>query len=134
MCQVGESSKLAGRGKIGRKGIGFKSVFQISDRPVVLSPPFQFCFDTVAQGIFGYIVPSWVDEPEEHVPEAHHPLLRRLFPVGGNASNSGTLLVCPFSARVRGADLMRDHGFDGLALAFLKNLEKITFVASSGSS
>ena len=35
MCQVGESSKVAGSGKIGRKGIGFKSVFQISDRPVV---------------------------------------------------------------------------------------------------
>ena len=35
MCQVGESSKVAGSGKIGRKGIGFKSVFQICDRPVV---------------------------------------------------------------------------------------------------
>ena len=41
LCQVGESSKAAGSGKIGRKGIGFKSVFQICDRPVVLSPPFQ---------------------------------------------------------------------------------------------
>ena len=30
MCQVGESSKRAGSGKIGRKGIGFKSVFQVS--------------------------------------------------------------------------------------------------------
>ena len=31
MCQVGESSKQAGSGKIGRKGIGFKSTFQITD-------------------------------------------------------------------------------------------------------
>jgi hypothetical protein len=44
--KVGASSKAAGSGKIGRKGIGFKSVFQITDRPVVISPPFQFCFDT----------------------------------------------------------------------------------------
>ena len=29
MCQVGESSKAPGSGKIGRKGIGFKSVFQV---------------------------------------------------------------------------------------------------------
>ena len=41
MCQVGESSKHAGSGKIGRKGIGFKSVFQVTDKPLVLSPPFQ---------------------------------------------------------------------------------------------
>ena len=31
MCQVGESSKLAGSGKIGRKGIGFKAVFAVAD-------------------------------------------------------------------------------------------------------
>lgn len=30
MSQVGESTKAAGSGKIGRKGIGFKSVFQIT--------------------------------------------------------------------------------------------------------
>ena len=162
MCQVGESSKLAGSGKIGRKGIGFKSVFQISDQPVVLSPPFQFCFDTLERGIFGYIVPSWVDDPEEHVPARHRTLLRRLLgqeagqedrssPVSnlggsilrrllgsnGRASPTvaatGTLLVCPLAARVKGLDLMRDVNFDGLALAFLKNLEKISFASSSSA-
>ena len=53
MCQVGESSKLAGSGKIGRKGIGFKAVFQITDKPLIVSPPFRFCFDTPARGTFG---------------------------------------------------------------------------------
>jgi hypothetical protein len=52
MCQVGESSKLAGSGKIGRKGIGFKAVFQITDKPLIVSPPFRFCFDTPARGTF----------------------------------------------------------------------------------
>jgi hypothetical protein len=35
MCQVGESSKAAGSGKIGRKGIGFKSVFRVTHTPQV---------------------------------------------------------------------------------------------------
>ena len=86
MCQVGESSKHAGSGKIGRKGIGFKSVFQVSDCPVVISPPFQFCFNTAARGIFGYIVPSWVDAPTEHVPPRHHARLRRLCAAEGDGA------------------------------------------------
>jgi hypothetical protein len=134
---VGASSKAAGSGKIGRKGIGFKSVFQVSDRPMVVSPPFQFCFDTAANGVFGYIVPSWVGSPAERLPhERHRRFLRRLFPSSSGdaaaeaaASDTGTLLVCPMAARVKGLDLMKDLNFDGLALAFLKNLEKITFAS-----
>ena len=53
---------------------------QVTDCPVVISPPFQFCFNTAARGIFGYIVPSWVDAPTEHVPPRHHARLRRLCP------------------------------------------------------
>ncbi len=143
---MGESSKQAGSGKIGRKGIGFKSVFQITDCPLVVSPPFSFCFDTAARGIFGYIVPSFVEQPERHVPPRHHALLRRVRrrdedgahadddddpSGGGGGGGGGTLLVCPLAARVRGAELLRDFGFDGLSLAFLKNLQKITLVSSS---
>jgi hypothetical protein len=156
LCQVGASSKLPGSNKIGRKGIGFKSVFQICDRPVILSPPFQFCFDTAKHGVFGYIVPSWVDYPDKHVPTRHRALLRRLFPNSGGgpaaAANDdghaadhgggfaastappGTLLVCPMAPRVRGLDLMRDLNFDGLCLAFLKNLDQVTFMRRSGGS
>ena len=132
MCQVGESSKAPGSGKIGRKGIGFKSVFQICDRPFVLSPPFQFCFDTERHGVFGYIVPSWVDNPEDLVPQQHRHHLKRIF-TSEALSATGTLLVCPMAPRVRGLDLLRDLAFDGLSLAFLKNLEKISFVSSVGT-
>ena len=86
-------------------------------------------------------MPSWVEDPvEAHVPSRHHALLRRLFPEGGEGGGggrpsravaaTGTLLVCPMAPRVRGLDLMKDLRFDGLSLAFLKNLEKISFVSS----
>lgn len=130
MCQVGESSKAAGSGKIGRKGIGFKSVFQVSDQPLVVSPPFQFCFDTVKHEVFGYIVPTWIVDPKALVPQQHQHLLRRVCPAG----RSGTLLVCPIARRVRGLDLMKDLSFDGLSLAFLKNLQKISFRSTLASS
>eukprot|EP01048_Picozoa_sp_COSAG05_P020428 COSAG05_NODE_3465_length_2043_cov_1.729424_1_plen_640_part_00 len=95
----------------------------------------QFCFDTVKHDVFGYIVPSWVESPVDHVPRRHQALLHRLFAgevptTAGGVSTTGTLLVCPIATRVKGLDLMRDLSFDGLSLAFLKNLEKISFVSS----
>jgi hypothetical protein len=81
------------------------------------------------------VVPSWVDKPVDHVPPRHHTLLGRLWNGDGGstpeAASSGTLLVCPLAARIRGADIMRNLSFDGLALAFLRNLQKISFVSSA---
>ena len=82
MCQVGESSKLAGSGKIGRKGIGFKSVFQVTDGPVVVSPPFQFRFDAAARGVFGFVAPSWIERPSGMK-------LRPLSSLSGSSSRRG---------------------------------------------
>eukprot|EP01052_Picozoa_sp_SAG31_P010182 SAG31_NODE_549_length_14219_cov_5.808188_2_plen_1616_part_00 len=48
-------------GRIGRKGIGFKSVFMISDQPHICSGGFSFRFDTLRHGNFGCIVPEWIE-------------------------------------------------------------------------
>ena len=45
----------------GQKGIGFKSVFRVTDRPEVHSNGFHICFDVRTQNI-GYILPQWTDE------------------------------------------------------------------------
>ncbi len=49
---------------LGQKGIGFKSVFRVTDRPEVHSNGFHICFD-VNSGPMGYILPHWIGEPED---------------------------------------------------------------------
>ncbi len=64
LSSVGNSTKKKGTnsGHIGEKGIGFKSVFRVTDEPHIFSGPFQFKFrkPTEAEPL-GYILPHWVD-------------------------------------------------------------------------
>lgn len=64
LCDISASSKTrVGPGEaIGCKGIGFKSVFTVSDRPHVLSRGFTFVFDVLGPlGKLGYVTPTWLD-------------------------------------------------------------------------
>jgi hypothetical protein len=58
LCDVGSSTKQLRSGAIGRKGIGFKSVFMVTDQPHILSNGFRFCFDSSGDG--GLLQPHWV--------------------------------------------------------------------------
>ncbi|GAU26215.1 hypothetical protein TSUD_354370 [Trifolium subterraneum] len=66
LCSVGRSTKKGNRssGYIGEKGIGFKSVFLISDQPYIFSNGYQIRFNErpCPHCSLGYIVPEWVDE------------------------------------------------------------------------
>ncbi|ESO85046.1 hypothetical protein LOTGIDRAFT_131097, partial [Lottia gigantea] len=65
ICDVGRSTKGKHKyGYIGQKGIGFKSVFRITDRPEIHSNGYHFCFD-VKSGPMGYIMPHWVETEDE---------------------------------------------------------------------
>ena len=57
---------------VGQKGIGFKSVFRITDRPEVHSNGYHICFDA-KNGPIGLILPQWVKEKDlkEGVHEIH---------------------------------------------------------------
>lgn len=61
LCDVGNSTKAKRDGFIGEKGIGFKSVFAVSDRPEIHSNGFHFRFDSSGEGRLGYVVPQWID-------------------------------------------------------------------------
>ena len=61
ICDVGKSTKDRSRsGYIGQKGIGFKSVFRVTEQPEVHSRGFHIKFDTQS-GPIGYILPQWVE-------------------------------------------------------------------------
>ena len=62
LCDAGNSSKRGREGRIGRKGIGFKSVFNLSDTPHVLSGRFAFGFDLKRNGPLGYVLPEALND------------------------------------------------------------------------
>lgn len=47
----------------GQKGIGFKSVFRVTDAPEVHSNGFHIKFD-VNSGPMGYILPHWITDTD----------------------------------------------------------------------
>ena len=66
ICAMGKTTKKKEQGYIGEKGIGFKSVFRVTDNPHILSNGYRFCLPEFDEGTgFGYIVPQWIDAPLE---------------------------------------------------------------------
>ena len=62
ICAVGETSKKKEQGYIGEKGIGFKSVFRVTENPHIFSNGYYFCLpESDEETGLGYIVPQWVD-------------------------------------------------------------------------
>ncbi|KAJ7984929.1 hypothetical protein DPEC_G00359850 [Dallia pectoralis] len=73
ICDVGRSTKGKHKyGYIGQKGIGFKSVFKVTDCPEIHSTGFHLRFDKTS-GPMGYILPHWVDDERSlHTQLANH--------------------------------------------------------------
>ncbi|XP_035522155.1 protein NO VEIN isoform X1 [Morone saxatilis] len=62
ICDVGRSTKGKHKyGYIGQKGIGFKSVFKVTDCPEIHSNDFHLRFDKTC-GPMGYILPHWTED------------------------------------------------------------------------
>ncbi|XP_031130819.1 protein NO VEIN-like isoform X3 [Ipomoea triloba] len=60
LCDVGNSTKKGhNSGYIGKKGIGFKSVFRVTDAPEIHSNGFHIKFD-ITKGQIGFILPTLV--------------------------------------------------------------------------
>lgn len=68
ICDISKSTKsLKDPGYIGHKGIGFKSVFKLTDRPEIHSNYFHFQFDSRGD-ILGYIIPKHAPIPDSWDP------------------------------------------------------------------
>nr|GMD70176.1 uncharacterized protein LOC109178973 isoform X1 [Ipomoea batatas] len=60
LCDVGNSTKKGhNSGYIGKKGIGFKSVFRVTDAPEIHSNGFHIKFD-ITKGQIGFVLPTLV--------------------------------------------------------------------------
>ncbi|XP_021290702.1 uncharacterized protein LOC110421426 [Herrania umbratica] len=59
LCDVGSSTKRGYAGYIGKKGIGFKSVFRVTDAPEIHSNGFHVKFD-ISDGQIGFVLPTLV--------------------------------------------------------------------------
>lgn len=60
LCDVGNSTKKGSiAGYIGQKGIGFKSVFRVTDAPEIHSNGFHVKFD-ISEGQIGFVLPTLV--------------------------------------------------------------------------
>ncbi|MHA1381919.1 MAG: sacsin N-terminal ATP-binding-like domain-containing protein, partial [Candidatus Helarchaeota archaeon] len=61
LCGIGESKKKKSLGYIGEKGIGFNSVYMVTNEPHIYSNGFQFRFKFDEKSPESVIIPEWVD-------------------------------------------------------------------------
>ncbi|CAE7699213.1 NOV [Symbiodinium microadriaticum] len=124
MCDINASSKSSGC--IGKKGIGWKSTFAVSQCPHVLSGDFTFKFDVGgALGKLAYVTPTWLEDSElEKLPK----------PVQDAHQSAGTVIYLPLRT---GSDSIAE-AFDRLCqhhvtLLLLKQLRRIQLEYPGGN-
>ncbi|XP_043571064.1 protein NO VEIN isoform X1 [Chiloscyllium plagiosum] len=117
ICDVGCSTKGKHEyGYIGQKGIGFKSVFKVTDTPEIHSNGFHICFNKHS-GPMGYILPHWIDDT------------RPVNLMGTEAEKIRwtTKIVLPFKSQNQQAQNLF-HDIDPSLLLFLHRLRSITVI------
>jgi len=110
LCDVGKSTKKDKVGYIGQKGIGFKSVFRVTDAPEIHSNGFHIQFNAKNDNALGFVVPTWIGDSEEQDQDNH---------------KWKTKIVLPL--KVEGEEMLRKcDDIKPSLLLFLQKLRKIT--------
>jgi hypothetical protein len=133
LCGIGATTKAAVAGRrasIGHKGMGFKSVLEITDRPETLSETYSFRLDAeLSKPVIDQVLASLDQPPAQSVPTMRLP-----FPIRGESAFQamaarGHRVVFRFPLRDSFSMEMRQRLADGLlhlpvtAILFLKQLE-----------
>ncbi|XP_020260573.1 uncharacterized protein LOC109836936 isoform X2 [Asparagus officinalis] len=97
LCDIGNSTKKGSRaGYIGHKGIGFKSVFRVTDAPEIHSNGFHVKFD-ITDGQIGFVLPTVI-------PPCNVDMFRQLV-LGESHSTAdtewNTCIVLPFRSTIK---------------------------------
>ncbi|WP_406231802.1 DUF3883 domain-containing protein [Isoptericola jiangsuensis] len=116
LCSAGESSKGHDKGGyIGEKGIGFKSIFKVTDSPQIHSNGFHFRFDrSDSHDLLGYVVPHW-----------HEPTVKL-------HENSTTMVIPAKSGQIFSSETLKSLS-DPLLL-FLRKLRHLEVSTPDGTS
>ncbi|KAI4342574.1 hypothetical protein MLD38_027187 [Melastoma candidum] len=128
LCDVGNSTKKGSRsGYIGKKGIGFKSVFRITDAPEIHSNGFHVKYD-IRDGEIGFVLPTLV-------PAANMSLYERLAATEDDDKEIfwKTCIVLPFKEKMlEGGDkngvVSMFSDIHPALLLFLRQLHCIKFI------
>lgn len=119
ICDLGASTKLDSS-SIGRKGIGFKSVFMVSDSPHIISGDWSFRFDVKNHGLYGYVCPEWIDRTSVM---KQLPVLAQKDLVDGN---SQTCFWLPRDrAKAGQSNLQIQERLDPATLLFLRKIRRL---------
>ncbi|KAG7028754.1 hypothetical protein SDJN02_09935, partial [Cucurbita argyrosperma subsp. argyrosperma] len=98
LCDVGNSTKKGSNaGYIGKKGIGFKSVFRVTDAPEIHSNGFHVKFD-ISEGQIGFVLPTIISP-------CNVGLYGRLASSASDLQDTNiwkTCIVLPFSSKLSG--------------------------------
>ncbi|XP_022924460.1 uncharacterized protein LOC111431955 isoform X2 [Cucurbita moschata] len=98
LCDVGSSTKKGSNaGYIGKKGIGFKSVFRITDAPEIHSNRFHVKFD-ISEGQIGFVLPTIISPRSVN-------LYSRLVCSASDQQDTNiwnTCIVLPFKSKLSG--------------------------------
>ena len=118
ICRVGKTTKKKAQGYIGEKGIGFKSVFRVTNNPHIFSRGYHFCLPEHDELIgLGYIVPQWIHN----------------LPEGLNLSR--THIILPLTKTDFGYEkiegMLRDIELE--SILFLSKLQKIRIQTDTGA-
>jgi len=112
---IGDSTKIDDKTNIGKFGIGFKSVFAITDTPEIISGKFHF-----------YIKDMFIPVPKNNQQTGYNNILSRfIFPFNNPKKNK-------FSAVEEIKKELLQLGSE--TLLFLKNIEMIKYVLPDGES
>ncbi|KAK3417009.1 hypothetical protein EUGRSUZ_H02767 [Eucalyptus grandis] len=127
LCDIGNSTKKGSAGYIGNKGIGFKSVFRVTDAPEIHSNGFHVKFD-ISEGQIGFVLPTVI-------PPLNHNVLSKLTSTNSvqfDTSCWKTCIVLPFKSDLSGGTRRNNvismfSDIHPSLLLFLHRLRCITF-------
>ena len=118
ICAVGRTTKKKAQGYIGEKGIGFKSVFRVTENPHIFSNGYHFCLPKRDEQIgLGYIVPQWIDTLPEGL------------------DFSQTLIILPLTKADFGYDKIKEmlRDIEPEVILFLSKLKEIRIETDTGA-